>query len=202
MHIQYREPSSIQELESLFRLRHSVYSLDQNLHKMVSSNNQDINWYDLNAYHFAAFENEIPIGYIRITSTSKTHFTPWVKEIIASNNISLEQKTQAFPFQSYCPDSNWCTAFLTSLNGRKIGEVGKLAIHEKYRQGGEILNNLINSFIFYCKNEQNFETGFGSCTLSLARYYRKFGFVVAHESIPFIYDGLPEAVIVRFDKKI
>lgn len=201
MYIQYREPSTIQELESLFRLRYYVYSQDQNLHKMVSSINQDINWYDLNAYHFAAFENGNPIGYIRITSTSETHFTPWVKEIITSNNISLEQKSPPFPFQSYCPDSNWCTAFLTSLNGRKIGEVGKLAIHQNYRQGGVILNNLIDSFIHYCKNEQNFETGFGSCTLQLARFYRKFGFTIANDSAPFIYASLPEAVIVRFDKE-
>lgn len=201
MSIQYREPTTIKELESLFRLRYSVYSNDPDLYNMVSSfSNLDINWYDLNAFHFAAFENGNPIGYIRITNVTETHFTPWINEIISSNNIHLESQKFLFPFQAYCPDASWCDSFIKSLNGRKIGEVGKLAIHSDHRNGGEILSSLINSFIQYCKNERHFQTGFGSCSLLLERYYRKFGFSIVEGAQPFIHDGLPEAIIVRFDK--
>ena len=105
-----------------------------------------------------------------------------------------------FPFQQYYPNTTWSLSFLDELKGHKIGEVGRLAIHKNYRKGGVILNELITAFIDYCKNDQKITTGFGSCTLSLERYYRKFGFSIAKGSEPFVYYGLPEAVIVRFDR--
>jgi hypothetical protein len=77
--------------------------------------------------------------------------------------------------------------------------VGKLAIAKDYRQKGIVLGGLISSFVDYCKKEQKFNTGFGSCSIQLERYYRKFGFMRAHGTVPFIHEGLPEAVIVRFD---
>lgn len=64
----------------------------------------------------------------------------------------------------------------------------------------EYSHELITEFIDYCKNDKKITTGFGSCTLSLERYYRKFGFSITQGSEPFVYDGLPEAVIVRFDR--
>jgi predicted GNAT family N-acyltransferase len=200
MNLHYREPNSSTELDSIFRLRHAVYSEDENLNAMVStSSTHDINEFDFNALHFAAFDGDHPIACIRITTDSETHFTNWVKTISAQNNIALVKNSTAYPFQYYYPNSNWSSSFIEGLKGRKIGEVGRLAIHKNYRKGGVILNGLIASFVDYCKNDQKITTGFGSCTLQLERYYRKFGFSIAQGSIPFIFEGLPEAVIVRFD---
>lgn len=203
MNIDFREPDNIQELDSIFRLRHLVYSTDPLLCQMVPENGTyDINQFDLNALHFAAFENNAPIACIRITTPDETHFTELVKEIIASQNLTLYSKNLDFPFQSYYPDANWSKQFIRGMQGRKTGEVGKLAIHPNYRKSGIVLQGLISSFIDYCKNEQNFESGFGSCSLLLERYYRKFGFKLAEGSRPFIHGALPEAVIVRFDKEL
>jgi hypothetical protein len=200
MNITYREPMSLKELEALFRLRQTVYSEDTYLHKMVSSHSTcDINQYDLNALHYGAFEKEKPVAYIRITTAGETHFTNWVKQILLIHGIRTETDSSSYPFQSYYPDLIWSKKFIESLQGRKVGEVGKLAIDKNYRQAGTILSGFIGSFIQYCKKEQNITTGFGSCTLKLARYYRKFGFTLAQGAKPFIYAGLPEAVIVRFD---
>ncbi len=200
MGIQYREPSSLQELESLFRLRHIVYSEDAFLNKMVCpSAIHDINQFDLNAFHYGAFDGKDPIAYIRITSASTTHFTDWVEQIIELTNSKIESNFGAFPFQSYYPDRGWSNSFIDGLKGRKIGEVGKLAIYKDYRQKGTVLGNLIPSFVDYCKKEQKFNTGFGSCGIQLERYYRRFGFTRVEGGLPFIYQGLPEAVIVRSD---
>ena len=201
MLIQYREPLNSNELEALFRLRHLVYSEDAHLNSMIQKTSPyDINGFDLQSLHFGAFENGKAIAYIRITTVLETHFTKWVKEILFKNNIATKTSSSLFPFQSYYPDLNWGIDFISSLEGRKTGEVGKLAIHKDYRKAGVILSGLIESFIDYCKNEQKIETGFGSCALKLARYYRKFGFTPASGAKSFIYEKLPEAVIMRFDK--
>jgi predicted GNAT family N-acyltransferase len=182
MNIQFREPTSKEELASLFHLRHNVYSEDEHLHSMVteSSVQLDLNSYDHMALHFAAYIENEAIAYIRITTEGETHFTPWVKEIAN-------------------PDSNWSANFVRELNGRKIGEVGKLAIHKDHRTGGVVLSEFIAAFVDYCKKEHTFRTGFGTCSLPLERFYRKFGFVRAEGCEPFTYQDLPEAVIVRFD---
>lgn len=200
MSIQYREPFSVQELESLFRLRYIVYSEDTLLSSMVCpSATHDMNQFDLNAFHYGAFDGEKPVAYIRITSENPTHFTPWVKQIIALTSSKIESNFGAFPFQSYYPDQSWSNSFIASLKGKKIGEVGKLAIHKDYRKKGALLEGLIPSFIDYCKKEQKFDTGFGSCGIQLERYYRRFGFTRVEGGLPFVHQGLPEAVIVRFD---
>lgn len=201
MSILYREPLNINELEALFRLRYTIYSEDPDLNSMVQLNApHDMNSFDLHALHYGAFVNEKPIAYIRITTASETHFTIWVKQLLLKNNIATAPATSFFPFQLYYPDLNWSNKFLLGLEGRKIGEVGKLAIHKDYRKAGNVLTGLIESFIEYCKKDQKIETGFGSCTLTLARYYRKFGFTVASGAQSFIHGTLPEAVIMRFDK--
>lgn len=201
MKIEYREPSTINELESLFRLRYKVYSEDPLLSKMVSSQDSlDIDQYDLKAFHYGAFDGKIAIAYVRFASSNNTSFTNWVEQILSNNNIHIETKKALFPFQKYYPDSEWSRTFLASLEGRKIGEVGKLAIHKDYRFGGDHLEGFMSSFIEYCIKGQKIETGFGSCTLQLERYYRKFGFTVAEGAKPFIYEELPKAIILRFDK--
>lgn len=200
MNILYREPANLKELEDLFRLRQTVYSEDLYLHKMVSCSGRfDINQYDLNALHYGAFELEKPVAYIRITTPTETHFTPWVKQILLFHNLKIETISSSYPFQNYYPDLEWSSEFIKSFEGKNIGEVGKLAVDRKYRLGGKILFGLISSFMQYCKKEQKINAGFGSCTLQLARYYRKFGFTIAKGAKPFIYAGLPEGVIVQFE---
>jgi len=201
MNIQFREPKSKQELVSLFQLRHNVYAEDEHLHSMVSNSGVqlDLNSYDHTALHFAAYIDNDAIAYIRITTESETHFTPWVKEIANEASIATQNAKDAFPFQHYYPDSEWSANFIQELNGRKIGEVGKLAIHKDHRTGGVVLSEFISAFVDYCKKEHAFRTGFGTCSLPLERFYRKFGFVRAEGSEPFKYQDLPEAVIVRFD---
>lgn len=196
--INFREAQNKAELEALFTLRHQVYSEDENLKSMLSENSLDLNVYDLNALHFGAFENNEPIAYIRLVVGKETHFTSWVKELFSEHGIKLETQKFTFPFQNYHPDLIWSKKFIQSLENRKIGEVGRLAIHKDYRQAGEILDTLFENFINYCKN-QGINTAFGSCTLLLERYYRKFNFQRAENCEPFIYKNLPEAVIVRFD---
>lgn len=198
--IQFREAQNKSELEALFALRHQVYLEDENLKSMLSGNQLDLSVYDLNALHFGAFENNKVIAYIRLVVEKETHFTSWVNQIIKEHQIQLENKKFTFPFQNYHPDLNWSENFIQSLANRKIGEVGRLAILKNYRQAGEILDTLFENFIFYCK-KQHIQTAFGSCTLLLERYYRKFNFQRAENCQPFVYKNLPEAVIVRFDDK-
>lgn len=199
MNIQFREPVNKQELEALFHLRHKVYSEDSLLHSMIPKDcsNIDLNFYDLNSLHFAAFVDDKPVACIRITTGNKTHFTSLVEELANEAKISTTGHKVVYPFQNFYPDQNWSLEFIQSLNGRKIGEVGRLAIHKDFRTGGLLFSNFIRSFIKYCKEEQAFSTGFGSCSLPLERFYRKFGFERASQ--PFVYKNLPEAVIVRFD---
>ncbi|MCE3294840.1 MAG: hypothetical protein K0R65_554 [Crocinitomicaceae bacterium] len=197
--IQYREPSSRQELESLFELRYTVYKEDHALKNMLSAPDHDFNAYDLNALHYGAFRNGEAIAYMRLAVQEETHHTQFIREILDQNEINLREKEHAFPFQHYYPNPNWAGNFLDQLKGKKIGEVGRLAIHSEYRQGGEVLDDLFLAFIKYCRNDQKINTGFGSCTLLLERYYRKFGFRRAENCEPFVHKNLPEAVIVRFD---
>lgn len=201
MSIEFREPTSIDELTVLFRFRHEVYSTDDQLSQMIDSNaNLDVNSFDLNAHHFGAFQDGAAIGYVRLATNHATLFTPWVSRIIEAERIVLKSSKNEFPFQAYYPDTMWGKNFINSLRGRSIGEMGKLAIHEDFRGGEELLNDLISSFLGYCINDLKLETGFGSCSLLLERYYRKFGFFVAEGAKPFVFKDLPEALILRFDK--
>ena len=176
MNTEYREPITKKELTELFRLRYEVYSKDEKLNQMISSNaNLDINSYDLNAFHFGAFQDGLAVGYVRLATQHNTAFTSWVAEIIEHEKIEIAPVPHEFPFQAYYPDTMWGKNFINSLRGRSIGEMGKLAIHEDFRGGEELLNDLISSFLGYCINDLKLETGFGSCSLLLERYYRKFG---------------------------
>jgi Acetyltransferase (GNAT) domain len=200
MIIEYREPVNKAELDSVFRLRQAVYSQNNDLKTMVSRMvTHDINAFDIHALHFAAFDKGRPIACIRMVTNTQTHFSPWVKDIMTVHNIVLKSPETSFPFQGYYPYPDWCLGFISELKGKKFGEVGKLAIHKDYRKGGLVLNDLISSFVNYSKKDQKFNTGFGICTHELERYYRKFGFFVVEGSVPFVYDKLPEAVLVRFD---
>lgn len=200
MKFDYREPMDKSELDALFRLRHTIYSEDDGLNSMVSASaTHDINEFDATALHFGGFDGKFPIACIRITTGAETRFTPWVNSIMSDNNIKTIKRSNSFPFQQHYPNTEWASGFMESLKGCKIGEVGKLAIHKDYRKGGVVLNDLISSFVDYCKTTQKFNTGFGICTHALERYYRKFGFSIVEGSRPFVSNGLPEAVIMRFD---
>lgn len=201
MNLEYREPHSKSELQALFQMRQEVFAGDPFLSKMVKSNSAiDINGFDVNALHFGAFELGKPVAYIRIATTHKTSFTNWVHNIIANQQMHIAQQDFQFPFLTYYPDLKWSQHFLDSLKDRNIGEVGKLAIKRDYRKGGETLNRLIQSFIHYCKFNKGIDTGFGICALKLARYYKRFGFKPAHGARNFVYQDLPKAIVVRFDK--
>lgn len=164
------------------------------------SSDTDINKFDLNSLHFAGFLENIPIAYFRITTATHQIFTPWTIEIAAKEKVQLAEASEEFPFEQYCNQTEWKKQFLKDLEGKKCGEAGKLAIHPDHRKNGEILDQLIPAFIHYCREIKEFDTAFGSCTLPLERYYKKFGFVRAAGSLPFIYKDLPEAVIMRFDR--
>ena len=200
--IPYRAPAGREELEGLFKLRYNVYKEDHALKSMLSAQTHDFNAYDLNALHFGAFADGKPIAYVRLAVEEETHQTPLMKEILENGGLSLKEKERAFPFQHYHPDYRWSETFLRQLKGKRIGEVGRLAIDSAYRNGGEVLDDLFSAFISYCRDEQQINTGFGSCTLLLERYYRKFGFRRAENCQPFVHKNLPEAVIVRFDDNL
>ncbi len=200
--MEFREPKNVNELESLLRLRYKVYSEDASLCKMISSGSvHDINFFDLKALHFGCFIAKKPVAYLRMVTDAETHFAHWIQKILSGEKISLNTTQDNFPFQTYCSDKGWSKDFIINHKGKKIGEVGKLAIDRKYRTSrGELLTGLFQAFIHYCKDQQGFDMGFGSCILPLERYYRKFGFKRAEGAIPFKYHGLPEAVMVKFDK--
>lgn len=201
MSIQFREPKSKNELEAIFYLRQKVYSEDSLLNKMVSSNSEfDINEYDLNAFHFAAFIKNTPIAYIRITSPVPNNTTKWTQELIIEHELEIKPQLFTYPFEKYYPDKEWIHNFLQSISDDISGEVGKLVIHKNYREGGKILNSLISNFHTFCFTEKKYDMGFGSCSLKLERYYQKFGFKRAENSIPFTFQYLPEAVIMQFKK--
>ena len=112
MKINYRQPLSKNELAALFLLRHQVYSEGNEMNSMNSfdmthdknefdMNDFDINPFDINAYHFGAYLKNIPIGYIRMTSSSPTNTSEWTKEIISENGINLITCLNDFPFEKY-----------------------------------------------------------------------------------------------------
>lgn len=203
MDLQFREPSCKEELKALFRLRHTVYSQDPVLHSMIPNRltNIDLNTYDLNALHFGAFKDNEPIAYIRVAMDCGTHFTNWVEEIAHEMEIETGFSELKYPFQNYYPDPEWSNNFVQSLGGRKIGEVGRLAIHKDYRHTG-LFPRFMQSFISYCRDEHALSTGFGSCSLPLEQFYVKIGFSRVEGCKPFAVKGLPEAVIVRFDQEL
>jgi GNAT superfamily N-acetyltransferase len=195
---EYREPINMEELEDLFSLRYSIYKYDRLLNSMLFGMSHDFNSYDTTALHFGAFHNGKAIAYMRLTLDRETHQTEHVKTLMHKFGIPVRKKKHRFPFQHYYPDQDWSDSFLTELQGKKIGEVGRLSIHPDYRNGGILLDNMFSAFISYCKSHE-VKIGFGSCTLLLERYYRKFGFQRAENCSPFVYKNLPEAVIVCFD---
>jgi len=197
MNLEFREPANEAELKSLFDLRREVYSKADSLKTMVQGN--DVSEFDLRAFHFGGFDDGKAIAYMRMVQWNETKFAPWVKKI-ADINISDVPKEIRFPFEFYCPFKKWNYEFLESLTGKKIGEAGKLAIHEDYRKD-TVLDDFVKAFVVYCKETNRFDSGFGVCTFTLERYYKKLGFHRANGAEPFIHNELPEAVMLQFDRE-
>ena len=151
--IEYREPAGIEELEAVFRLRFDVYANDEQLHALVPhAFGSDLGTYDVNGLHFAAFEGQQPVAYLRMTTDAPTHFAPLVQQLMKTAGTACQTDIKTFPFLGYYPDKAWSEAFLRSLQGRKIGEVGRLVVHTGYRQG-RVLSELIAAFIAYCRDD-------------------------------------------------
>lgn len=199
MNIEYREPNSVSELAALFKLRYEVYRNDEELYKMIGSSTHDINSFDSKSWHFGAFHEGKAIGYVRLATLHPTTFAPWVDEIVKSIDVKIEVNSNDFPFQTFYPDIEWSKSFIEEIRQRNIGEVGKLAILKDQRKGDVIMHGLISSFLQYCTKKHKIETGFGSCSIVLERYYRKFGFYMPDGVRSFTYKDLPEAIILRFD---
>ncbi len=213
MKINYRQPLSKSELASLFQLRHQVYSEDNEMNSMNSfdmthdknefdMNDFDINPFDINAYHFGAYLKNIPIGYIRMTSSSPTNTSEWTKEIISENGINLITCLNDFPFEKYYPDEYLSKRLINSYSTKKIGEIGKLAIHGDYRNGGLVFENLISQFQLFCFYEQEYDLGIKVCSLEFEMHYKNFGFQRIDHSTTFSYKKVPEAVIIQFSKPL
>jgi hypothetical protein len=203
MNIEFREPRNIRELELLFQLRFSVYAEDVLLNTMLSNTNEiDINNFDINALHFGAFENDLPLACIRIVTNKRTKFSLHVEELISKHKIECPKIQETFPLEIYYSDKTWTADLLMKLSYSKIGEVGKLAIDKKYRKKGIVLDGMIQSIIEYGTKEHAFDFCFGICNETLFRYYKKFGFLQAEGSLKFAYKGLPEAFVVCYDAKL
>jgi predicted GNAT family N-acyltransferase len=200
MDMVYREPISKDELAELLRLRQDVFSNHSDLSQMLAKNTTiDLDYFDLNSTHYGGFKKGKAISYVRLVGRNKNHQTKWVEQIALSHKLTLTKSSYDFPFQRYYPNPVWSKNFIDSLQNRNIGEMGKLAIHPDFRNDKTHLNRLVESFLSHCVNELKIETGFGSCTLILERYYKKFGFFPARECVPFIYKDLPKAVILQFN---
>ena len=197
MNLEFRPARTEAELRSLLNLRHDVYANDPSLQTMVRG--CDITSFDMRSLHFGAFDNYRAVAYMRMVQEEETSFAAWVKTIAGDDIIAVPGSAR-FPFETYCPDKTWNLQFLESLNGKKIGEAGKLAIHKDYRRDA-ILENFIRAFVNYCNETHRFDSGFGICTFTLERFYRRLGFHRANGALPFIHDDLPEAVMLQFSRQ-
>jgi predicted GNAT family N-acyltransferase len=196
MHLEFREASTESELKSLFDLRRNVYSMDPSLRAASGGNN--ITAFDLQSIHFGGFQGNRAVAYMRMVQDEETDLALCVKNI-ANGEIAPIPKGVSFPFEMYAPDKTWNKEFLSSLDGKKIGEAGKLAIHEDFR-GTRVPKDFIRAFVTHCNERYGFDSGFGICTFRLERFYKQLGFYRANGSRPFIHDDLPEAIMLQFDR--
>jgi predicted GNAT family N-acyltransferase len=191
--IRFREPASENELRELLQFRQSIYAQTETLKTMVQKS--DLSAFDTHAFHFAAYDGSEPVAYMRMVQASETKFAAWIKNIAGKD---LEPAKTNFPFEHYSPDKAWNKLFLQRFQSKKIGEAGKLAIDKAYRSD-QFLEQFVRTFLQYCISENHFDSGFGVCTFSLERFYKRFGFYRPLGAVPFVYGGLPEAVVVQFD---
>lgn len=192
---EFREPVSETELKELFGFRQRIYGETESFKSMVQTN--DPSTFDTRAFHFARYIENRPVAYMRMVTRHETKFADWVKNLASQNLQPIPEKIE-FPFENYSPDKTWNKSFLESLENKNVGEAGKLAIDKAFRSEA-FLETFIQEFLHYCIEEHQFDVGFGICTLTLERFYRRLGFFRAHGAVPFIYQDLPEGVIVRFD---
>lgn len=197
----FKEIHTQKELKDAFLLRQRSYAEDNLFKDLIKGEAQlDIDEFDAFSYHFGCFHKGRLIAYLRLVMSSFTPCEQMVNQIYMDENETIiPQPICAFPFVQYFPDHEWSHSFLTQLCGKNIGEVGKLCIHPDYRKHPTLLDELLQHFIQFARDEIEIETGFGICTLILERYYRKFGFYRPDGSMPFGYKNLPEGVLLRFD---
>jgi predicted GNAT family N-acyltransferase len=196
MHLEFREASTESELRSLFDLRRNVFSMDPALR--INDTGNDITAFDLQSIHFGAFKGNRAVAYLRMVQQTPTDLELCVKNM-ATEDLAPIPKGVSFPFEMYAPDQTWNKEFLNSLDGKKIGEAGKLAIDEDYR-GTRVPKDFVQAFITHCNEKHGFDSGFGICTFRLERFYKRLGFYRANGSRPFIYNDLPEAIMLQFDR--
>lgn len=172
-----------------------MYAQNDQLKSLARSD--DITFFDCRALHFAAFEKNVPVAYIRMVEKTETKFAPWVHQLAPE---PLLPDFSSFPFEKYCPYKTWNLQFLQSFGSLKVGEAGKLAVHKNHRSD-LFLEEFFRAFLIYCIEKNHFDSGFGVCTFALERFYKRLGFYRAKGAEPFVYEDLPEAVLVRFDTR-
>lgn len=194
MSILFREPANPAELLALFEFRKEIYAKSDLLKSMSQQNLASE--FDCRAFHFVGFADGKPVAYMRMVQAAETPCAEWIRSL----NLDLTPKPSDmdFPFEKYSPNKSWNKNFLKSLQGKKIGEAGKLAVDETYRST-DFLKGFIREYMHFCIYRHKFETGFGVCTLTLERFYRQFGFYIPNGAEPFTAEGLPEAVMMQFD---
>jgi predicted GNAT family N-acyltransferase len=195
MNLEFREPLNEQELSELFSFRQSIYAQTESLKTMVQKS--DITFFDQHALHFAAYDENQAVAYMRMVQKQETKFADWIKNISAENHHSNSEKIE-FPFENYSPDKVWNKEFLSRFENQKFGEAGKLAIAKNFRSD-QFLSKFVQSFLDHCIQKNGFQSGFGVCTLELERFYKRLGFFRPEGAEPFTHNDLPLAVMVQFD---
>lgn len=193
--LEFREPHTEAQFRQLLEFRQLVYAQNTTLKSL--SLTPDLSAFDARAHHYTAFENDRPVAYMRMVQRSETKFGEWVHRI--SGNALVPAETQ-FPFEQYAPDKAWNRAFLERFESEKTGEAGKLAIAQSHRSD-RFLKDFVKAFLVYAIHDRGFDSGFGVCTHTLERFYRRLGFYRSEGSQPFVYKDLPAAVLVQFDAR-
>lgn len=186
----------------MLHFRFSIYKEDRRLSSIIGDDLHDISDYDFRALHFGAFENDKLIAYVRfvLREPNLEPFSSWLSVICSENNFTPKTAQFLFPFQQYHPDREWQKQFLSNLQEKKIGELGKLAVDESHRNTN-LLATFLEAFMEHCADKYAIVYGFGSCSLALERYYLKMNFERVATCETYVYKQLPEAVLVCFQKK-
>jgi N-acyl-L-homoserine lactone synthetase len=192
----FRKARSVDELESLLRLRYQVFS-ESRLADYVHPTDDgiDLDAFDLKSAHFGLFggREEEPVGYLRRVEGRRSEHASMIEEIVArhpgEHTQVLSDTGQPYPILSYHPDREAIrlVCLQAEMRGRKLAEVSRLSLHRGVRS--------LHTAVFMASSAiaAGFADGFEESVVILAvshiRFYERFGFrITAGTSERFVHE--------------
>lgn len=201
-----RPARTINELETLFRLRYQGY-LNSDCATLVHQNpvGFEIDEYDPNAQHLGLFQvmgkKQVAIGYMRQVQAAKSDFSPWVHELAkaypaAAASIHRDINHE-LPLLACCQNVTEIEQFYQTMTagGARFAEASRFVFAPHIRAAG-YARFVVEGSAAFVFDHYNYDYSIIACHPHHAPFYESYGFFKLLDGEANDYNGLKASILV------